>query len=84
MPTTPQTAHEVDENISRIEAIDRALNMLPNTAPFDVTGYPAISVPAGTPDSLPVVLMLVGKPFDDATVLRSAYAFEQNYDWNAS
>lgn len=78
MPTTPQTAHELAPEMSRMEAIDRALNMLPNTAPFDVTGHPATSVPCGTADGLPVGLMLVGERFDDATVLRSAHAFEQS------
>ena len=80
MPTTPQTAHEVDETLTRLEAIDRALNMLSNTSPFDVTGHPAISVPAGESDGLPVGLMLAGKRFDDASVLSSAYAFEQSID----
>ncbi|MXR41367.1 amidase [Halobaculum sp. WSA2] len=80
MPTTPQTAHEVDTGISRVEAIDRALNMLPNTAPFDNTGHPAISVPAGTSDGLPVGLMFVGDTFDDATVLSTAHAFERHVD----
>ncbi|MDL5363671.1 amidase [Halalkalicoccus sp. NIPERK01] len=80
MPTTPQTAHEVNEEISRVEAIERALSMLDNTAPFDVTGHPAISVPAGTADGLPVGLMLVGERFDDATVLSSAHAFETAVD----
>ncbi|WP_372912923.1 amidase [Salinigranum sp.] len=78
MPTTPQTAHERHPELSRVEAIDRALNMLPNTAPFDVTGHPAASVPCGTDDGLPVGLMLVGERFDDATVLRAAHAFEQH------
>jgi amidase len=77
MPTTPQTAHELEPELSRVEAIDRALNMLPNTAPFDVTGHPATSVPCGTDDGLPVGLMLVGERFDDATVLRAAEAFER-------
>ncbi|HET7324690.1 MAG TPA: amidase [Halococcus sp.] len=80
MPTTPQTAHEVDEAISRVEAIDRALSMLNNTAPFDVTGHPATSVPAGTADGLPVGLMMVGERFDDATVLNSAHTFEQTVE----
>ncbi|MFO7927813.1 amidase [Natronomonas sp.] len=80
MPTTPQTAHELDRSISRLEVMDRALNMLPNTAPYDNTGHPAISVPAGTADGLPVGLMLVGDAFDDATVLRSAHVAEQQLD----
>ena len=80
MPTTPQTAHEVDRDISRAEAIDRALNMLPNTAPFDNTGHPAISVPAGQSDGLPVGVMFVGDTFDDATALATAHAFEQHVE----
>lgn len=76
MPTTPQTAHELDEDLSRVEAIDRALNMLPNTAPFDNTGHPATSVPAGIDDGLPVGVMFVGDAFDDAAVLGVADAFE--------
>ncbi|GAA4879882.1 amidase [Actinomycetospora straminea] len=59
------------------EILARALEMLGNTCPFDVTGHPAISVPAGLADGLPVGMMLVGRPFEDATVLRAAHAFEQ-------
>jgi len=57
------------------EAIDRVLNMLPNTAPFDNTGHPAISVPASTDDGLLVGTMFVGEAFDDETVLGVADAF---------
>ncbi|WP_269785363.1 amidase [Halobacterium noricense] len=77
MPTTPQTAHERIENPSNLQIIDRAVDMLANTSPFDVTGHPAISVPAGTSNGLPVGVMFVGQHFDDATVLRTAHAFEQ-------
>ena len=83
MPTTPQTAHRKVADLSRLEAIDRALNMLANTAPFDVTGHPAISLPCGTSDDLPVGLMLVGERFDDATVLRTAEAVERSVDWSS-
>jgi len=83
MPTTPQTAHEHRTDLDRLEIIDRALCMLPNTAPFDVTGHPALSVPAGTADGLPGGLMFVGARFDDATVLRAGHAFEQHHDWEA-
>jgi amidase len=83
MPTTPQTAHEQRDDLSRLEVIDRALNMLPNTAPFDVSGHPALSVPCGTADGLPVGLMFVGERFDDATVLNAGHAFEQHHDWES-
>ncbi|RJX47674.1 amidase [Halonotius pteroides] len=82
MPTTPQTAHEYRSDLSRMEVVDRALNMLPNTAPFDVTGHPALSVPAGTSNGLPVGLMFVGDQFDDATVLQAGHAFEQSVEPN--
>jgi amidase len=78
MPTTPQTAHRNESDLSRVEVVDRALNMLPNTAPLDVTGHPALSVPAGESDGLPVGLMFVGQRFDDATVLQAGDAFEQS------
>ena len=54
--------------------------MLPNTAPFDTAGHPAISVPAGYSDGLSVGAMFVGGRFDDATVLSAAHAFEQHVD----
>ena len=57
------------------EAIDRALDMLHNTAPFDNTGHPAISVPAGTDDRILVGTMFVGDAFDDESVLGVADAF---------
>ncbi|MCY4732537.1 hypothetical protein KY092_18510 [Natronomonas gomsonensis] len=56
---------------------DRALDMLPNTAPFDNTGHPAISVPAGTDDGLLVGMMFVGDAFDGKTVLGVADAFAE-------
>ena len=56
----------------------------PNFAsPFNMTGMPAISVPSGfTPSGLPVGLQLAGKPFDEPTVLRSAYAYQQATAWH--
>jgi amidase len=79
MPTTPFTARElpVVADLSVAEYLECALSMLTNTAAFDVTGHPAISVPAGLLDGLPVGMMIVGRRFDDATVLRVAHAVEQ-------
>jgi len=50
--------------------------MIPNTAPFDVSGHPATTVPAGLVDGLPAGMMIVGRRFDDAACLRVAHAFE--------
>lgn len=52
------------------------------TIPFDLLGVPALSLPCGfTDDGLPIGLQIVGRPFDEGTVLRAAYAYEQATDW---
>ncbi|TAJ84848.1 hypothetical protein EPO44_16650 [bacterium] len=52
-------------------------------APFNLAGLPAISVPCGfSRASLPVALQLVGKPFDEPTVLRAAYTYQQHAGWH--
>jgi amidase len=78
MPTLPIRATTLPApDASREEYLARSLEMIPNTAPFDVTGHPATSVPAGLVDGLPVGMMIVGRQFDDATCLRMAAAFEE-------
>ena len=59
----------------------RALEMLANTAPFDLTHHPAMSVPCGLRDGLPIGMMLIGKHFDESTIYRAAHAFEQGCNW---
>ena len=81
MPTIPLQPFEIDPDLSRVERIGRSLPIAKNTAPFDLTHHPAISVPCGTTGDLPVGLMLVGDRFDEKSVLRAAYAFERNTDW---
>ncbi len=51
--------------------------MLENTAPFDATGHPSMSVPAGFSQGLPVGMMLTGRHGEDDVVLRAGHAFEQ-------
>jgi amidase len=57
--------------------------MITNTAPFDISYHPAMAIPCGMSDGLPISMMLVGKHFDEATIYRAAYAFEQSEDWTS-
>ncbi|HEU5156079.1 MAG TPA: amidase [Streptosporangiaceae bacterium] len=78
MPTLPMTATEIPgADATRAELLGRSLEMIANTAPFDVTGHPATSVPCGLVDGLPAGMMIIGRHFDDATCLRVAHTFEQ-------
>jgi aspartyl-tRNA(Asn)/glutamyl-tRNA(Gln) amidotransferase subunit A len=53
------------------------------TRPFNINGFPAITVPCGYSDQgLPIGLQLGGRPFDELTVLRAAHAYEQATDWH--
>jgi aspartyl-tRNA(Asn)/glutamyl-tRNA(Gln) amidotransferase subunit A len=49
------------------------------TIPANLAGIPGISLPCGLADGLPIGLQIMGKAFDEETVLRVAYAFEQNF-----
>lgn len=73
MPTTPATAQPLPDDVTDLHT---AVGKAANTAPMNVTGHPAISVPAGLVNGLPVGMMIMGKRFDDATVLQAAHAFE--------
>jgi amidase len=79
MPTTPQKATKLPEDGASIEELwESALNMNRNTSPFCGTGHPALSVPCGISEGLPIGLMLIGRHWDEATIYRAAYAFEQS------
>lgn len=78
LPTLPLKATLIPgPDAPREEYVARALEMIPNTAPFDVTGHPALSVPAGLAGGLPAGLMIVGRHYDEAAVLRVGRAFEE-------
>jgi aspartyl-tRNA(Asn)/glutamyl-tRNA(Gln) amidotransferase subunit A len=54
-----------------------------NTAPFNVTGLPALAVPCGFASSgLPLSLQIAGRAFEEASVLRVGHAYEQATDWH--
>jgi amidase len=77
MPTMPRTAAPLPGPEASLE--ERFSLGAPgvNTGPFDVTGHPAMNVPCALVEGLPVGLMLIGRRWDDATVLRAAHGFEQ-------
>ena len=82
MPTLPMTATPLPKPYAPVsEVIQRAFEILPNTAPFDCTHHPAMSLPCGTVDGLPVGMMLVGKLYDEETIYRAAASFEKGVDW---
>lgn len=77
MPTTAFPTLTIPPDDAPVdEVIRHSWTMLANTSPFDVTGHPAVSVPCGEADGKPVGLMLVGRHFDEETVLRAAGAYE--------
>ncbi|MFL0364405.1 Asp-tRNA(Asn)/Glu-tRNA(Gln) amidotransferase subunit GatA [Bacillus sp. PK3_68] len=73
-PTTPTPAFKLGENI------DDPLTMYANdilTIPVNLAGVPGISVPCGFSGGMPLGLQIIGKHFDEKTVYRTAYAYEQ-------
>ena len=61
--------------------MSKALNMINNTPQFNLTGHPAISVPCGIHNGLPIGFQIVGRHYEDKTVLQVADALEKSGDW---
>lgn len=81
MPTLPTLPYEKDPSLPLDESVMRGWSMLANTTTFNMTGHPAISLPVSKVDGLPVGLMLVGRAFSDAELLRIAAAYERAHGW---
>lgn len=82
MPTTPMVAPPIPgPDAPLAEYIQRAFEMLGNTAPFDTTGHPAMAIPVGMSNGLPISMQLVGKHFAESTIYQAAGAFERAGDW---
>lgn len=75
-----------------LDLIGKQVGLTYNTAPFNQSGHPVLAVPcgmldiqegplAGTGTKLPVSLQIIGKWFDEESVYRVAYSWEQAYDW---
>ena len=91
MPTTRSTAEPLPSPGASIgERAKRSadgkaapLGYMENTCPFNLTHHPALSIPCGRIDGLPVGMMLVGRHFDELTLYRVANALEQSVDWRS-
>jgi len=82
LPTTPMKATPIPQKDAPPQEITRrSWEATRNTCPFNVTGHPAISMPCGMQDGRPIGMMLVGRPYDEATIYRAAAAFEGAGDW---
>lgn len=77
LPTAPRTAWPISETDSVVP-----VDVHNFRAPFDMTGMPAITVPCGFSSAgLPIGLQIAGRPFDEATIFRVAYAYEKQTKW---
>jgi amidase len=84
MPTTPMKAQPLPAPADPLAVhIQRAFEMIGNTCPTDASGHPAMSLPCGMSQGLPVGLMLIGKHYQESTIYRAAGAFEALGDWRA-
>jgi aspartyl-tRNA(Asn)/glutamyl-tRNA(Gln) amidotransferase subunit A len=78
-PTTPSVAFRLGEKT------DNPLEMYLSdvyTVPINIAGVCSISIPCGFSDGLPIGLQLIGKPLGEATILRTAHAFEQSSQYH--
>lgn len=80
LPTTVVRAFEKAPELGRVDALRREVSTIANTSIFNVTGHPAISVPCGSPDGLPIGLMLVGNHQDETTLFTLASAIENSHN----
>ncbi|MGE5642093.1 MAG: amidase [Byssovorax cruenta] len=78
-PTTPIAAPTIEGH----DAVEQAGRLTRFTAPFNLAGLPALSLPCGfTEDGLPIGLQIVGRAWADSKVLNAGYAFEQVTNWH--
>lgn len=82
LPTTAMKAQPLPpEDASVDEVVRAALSVGANTSPFNHSHHPAMSIPCGMSEGLPVGLMLVGRAYEESTIYRAAHALEQDADW---
>jgi len=78
-PTSPTVPFKIGEKI------DDPMQMYLSdvcTLPINIAGLPAISIPAGFANGLPIGMQIIGKPFSEETLLKIAYAYQQATEWH--
>ncbi len=84
-PTTPIPAAKIGQDTARYGGAEEPVifAMIRCTAPFNATGLPALSLPCGlTQGNLPIGLQLIGRPFDESTLLAAGHAYQGATDWH--
>jgi aspartyl-tRNA(Asn)/glutamyl-tRNA(Gln) amidotransferase subunit A len=82
-PTMPLLQAKISDNVDATRNSKYPLGIR-NTAPFDVLGVPAISIPCGFATAgLPIGLQIAGAPFAESTVLALAHAYERATEWHS-
>jgi len=78
-PTSPTVPFKIGEKV------DDPLQMYLSdvcTMPVNIAGLPAISIPAGFANGLPIGMQIISKPFGEETILKAAHAYEQSTEWH--
>jgi aspartyl-tRNA(Asn)/glutamyl-tRNA(Gln) amidotransferase subunit A len=78
-PTSPTVPFKLGEKVD--DPVQMYLSDV-CTLPINIAGLPAVSVPAGFVDGLPFGMQIIGKPFDEETILHIAFAYEQATNWH--
>ncbi len=84
-PTSPIVSPRLGDDQVEIDGHDVPMRPVLRrlTLPFNLSGLPACTIPCGfSADGLPIGLQIIGKPFDEATVLRVAQAYERSTTWH--
>lgn len=83
-PTMPVLPPRIGDDSVELngERILYRLTLIPFNSPWSCLGLPALTVPCGCLDGMPVGMALVGRRFDEATVLRAGHAFQRSTDWH--
>ena len=78
-PTSPTVAFRLGEKVE--DPVQMYLSDI-CTIPINIAGIPALSIPAGFVDGLPVGMQIMGRPLGEETILRAAHAYEQATEWH--